>query len=96
MKPEDVPEGWVVAAMDAYSDNEWRTSVAAFRAAITAVAPLIAAREREECAKLAELREMGNVATFDGLGPPKLSVEPRPKFAGGTAVASAIRARGNT
>lgn len=56
MKPEDVPEELVVAAMAAYSDNEWRTSVSAFRAALAAVIPLIEAREREACAAALEDR----------------------------------------
>lgn len=49
-----VTEEWVDAALGAYSDNEWRTSFAAMRAALAAVAPLIAARERERCAVLLE------------------------------------------
>ena len=49
-----VPDAWVDAALDAYSDNEWRTSVSAMRAALAAVAPLIAAQERERCAALVD------------------------------------------
>ena len=51
-----VPDAWVDAALDAYSDNEWRTSVSAMRAALAAVAPLIAAQERERCAAMVEVR----------------------------------------
>ena len=49
-----VPDAWVDAALDAYSDNEWRTSFAAMRAALAAVAPIIAKAERDRCAELAE------------------------------------------
>lgn len=49
-----VTDDMVQAALDAYSENEWRTSASAMRAALAAVAPLIAAAERERCAKVAE------------------------------------------
>lgn len=41
-----VTDDMVQAALDAYSENEWRTSASAMRAAIAAVAPLIAQAER--------------------------------------------------
>lgn len=54
-----VTDDMVQAALDAYSENEWRTSASAMRAALAAVAPLIAAAERERCARLAEDRHLG-------------------------------------
>ena len=52
MNAEDVPAEWVKAARDGF----WRgrTNGEAFRLAIAAVAPLIAAQERERCAGVAE------------------------------------------
>lgn len=49
-----VTDDMVQAALDAYSENEWRTSASAMRAALAAVVPLIAAQERERCAKVAD------------------------------------------
>jgi len=40
----------VIVAMAAYTENEWRTSESAMRAALTAAAPLIA----QECATIAQ------------------------------------------
>lgn len=56
-----VPDAWVDAALDAYSDNEWRTSASAMRAAINAVAPMIAAQERDRCIAIAQ-SEHGDAA----------------------------------
>ena len=60
-----VTEEMVLAALDAYSENEWRTSASAMRAAIAAVAPLIANAERERCAVIAENHEwfVGGIGT---------------------------------
>ena len=79
-----VAEEMVEAALDAYSENEWRTSASAMRAALAAVAPLIAAQERERCAKVcAELLN------------PDYSAENEDWCAGTEACATAIRALGD-
>ena len=75
MKAEDVPEAWVDAAAaagfpefqytatcDINADDMWR-------AAIAAVAPLIAAAEREACAKLVETHAYANGAEGPYLRP---------------------------
>lgn len=61
----EIPYEWVDAALDAYSENEWRTSASAMRAALAAVAPLIAAQGREQCAVVAENHEwfVGGIGT---------------------------------
>jgi len=65
MKPEDVPDEWIETALDAYSDNEWRTSASAMRAALAAVAPLIRAAALEEAAMVAKTHEwfVGGIGT---------------------------------
>ena len=52
---KDIPEEWVQMAMRAYWDAPGHTK-SGVAAAIAAVAPLIAAAEREKCAKVAERR----------------------------------------
>ena len=49
---KDIPEEWVQMAMRAYWDAPGHTK-SGVAAAIAAVAPLIAAAEREKCAKVA-------------------------------------------
>ena len=49
-----VTDDMLQAALDAYSENEWRTSASAMRAALAAVAPIIAKAERERCAGVAD------------------------------------------
>lgn len=46
-----VTDDMVQAALDAYSENEWRTSASAMRAALAAVAPLIRRMALEDAAK---------------------------------------------
>ena len=46
-----VTDDMVQAALDAYSENEWRTSASAMRAALAAVAPLIRRVALEDAAK---------------------------------------------
>ena len=53
MKPEDVDEAMLSCAMEAYWEAEGGTS-GGVRAAIAAVAQLIAAAEREQCALIAD------------------------------------------
>jgi hypothetical protein len=80
-----VSDDMVQAALDAYSENEWRTSASAMRAALAAVALLIAKAERERCAAIAENHEwfVGGVGTkAPGSGEAK-------------AIATAIRALGD-
>ena len=50
---KDIPEEWVQMAMRAYWDAPGHTK-SGVAAAIAAVAPLIAAAEREACAKVAD------------------------------------------
>jgi hypothetical protein len=54
MKPEDVPEEWVTAVEDELQNWRWLPQKIALRAAIASIAPLIAAAEREACAKVAK------------------------------------------
>ena len=80
-----VPDAWVDAALDAYSDNEWRTSASAMRAALAAVAPFIAKAERERCARVADA-ERHNTAMLTSLPP---------QSAAALKIAAAIRALGD-
>lgn len=49
-----VTDDMVQAALDAYSENEWRTSASAMRAALAAVLPLARRDERGVCCKALE------------------------------------------
>lgn len=51
MRPEDVPQEWVEAAL---SRPDWPVRYDETRIALAAVAPMIAAAEREACAEVAE------------------------------------------
>jgi len=86
MRVEDVPDECVEAALDAYSDNEWRTSASAMKAALSVVAPLIAKAEREACAAMVDdyLRNLEQIAG-DVPGVVKAAC---------VTIAAAIRARG--
>jgi hypothetical protein len=55
----------VVVAMAAYTENEWRTSESAMRAALAAAAPLIQAEALERAAEIAENHEwfVGGIGT---------------------------------
>lgn len=56
MRPEDVPEEWVALAGNGYAQGSGESTwdVLGMRVAIAAVAPLIAKREREACAKVVD------------------------------------------
>jgi hypothetical protein len=60
-----VTDEMVATALDAYSDNEWRTSASAMRAALAAVAPMIRRAALEEAAGVAETHEwfVGGIGT---------------------------------
>jgi len=49
-----VPTKWVATAMNAYWMDAGGNTASAITAAIAAIAPLIAAQERERCAAIAE------------------------------------------
>jgi len=51
-----VPTEWVATAMNAYWIDAGGNTVSGITAAIAAVAPLIAAQERERCAAVADAR----------------------------------------
>jgi hypothetical protein len=55
----------VIVAMAAYTENEWRTSESAMRAALAAVTPLIQAEALEQAAGIAENHEwfVGGIGT---------------------------------
>jgi hypothetical protein len=55
----------VVVAMAAYTENEWRTSESAMRAALAAAAPLIRNEVLEQAAGIAENHEwfVGGIGT---------------------------------
>ena len=79
----------VASFLDAYDAEYWREDA---RAAIAAVAPLIAAAEREACARIAERR------TSEGVASAALALAGSDYMRGMTdtseAIAAAIRARG--
>jgi hypothetical protein len=54
MTPDDVPERWVFLARSVWSNALGPRAIDDWRAALAAVAPLIAAAEREACARVCE------------------------------------------
>lgn len=83
MKPEQVREEWLDLAEDEFGTAYdgfvgWR---AAFRAAFSAVAPLIAAAERERCAGVADGLEVS----------PEMMCEQENASRFGDCIAAAIR-----
>jgi hypothetical protein len=81
MRPEDVPEEWVWAFEDARYPKD-ATAKQRLRWQLAAVAPLIAAAEREACARVAQQTgyELENLDERNGA----------------FAAVAAIRARGTT
>jgi len=88
MRPEDVSEEWLFTAYRAWRRNTGN-SEAAIAAALAAVAPAIAAQEREECVKVAE--------AFPASTHGALATNPNAAAAqAADEIAAAIRARGTT
>ena len=98
MKAADVPDEWAVPAREAY-DKAWHDGWATsrcFRHALAAVAPMIAAAERERCAKVAE-REAALWMEKAKEGIPAQIEEAFKRYAkGAQQVATAIRALKDT
>lgn len=85
MRAEDVPAEWMAACDAVLVPGKWLTTND-LRRALAAVAPLIAAQEREAIAQMVEAFE-----TIDSYGIDGWERRPNPT---GRRIAAAIRARG--